>query len=161
MVGENRGLSNDGRRWTMLISRKLVELIENDADKLTKRWLADVQKRPETPTYHTFDPNELYHRAHRVYSQLGKWISNETNKEEIAAYYTAMGAQRRKEGFALSEVIQALITTRRYLWLKVLSDGLLDTALDLHKGLDLNNRVVLFFDRAIYYTAKGYEEEKN
>ncbi|TFG91783.1 MAG: hypothetical protein E4H15_05165 [Syntrophobacterales bacterium] len=71
-----------------------------------------------------------------------------------------MGAQRRKEGFALSEVIQALITTRRYLWLKVLSDGLLDTALDLHKGLDLNNRVVLFFDRAIYFTAKGYEKGK-
>jgi len=143
----------------MLISQKLVELIEHDADKLTKRWLKDVQKRPETPTYHTFDPSELYHRAYRVYSQLGKWISNETSKEDIAAYYTAMGAQRRKEGFALSEVIQALITTRRYLWLKVLSDGLLDTALDLHKGLDLNNRVVLFFDRAIYYTAKGYENE--
>jgi len=143
----------------MLLSQKLVELIENDADKLTKMWLEDVQKRPETPTYHTFDPNELYHRAHRVYSQLGKWISHETNKEEIAAYYTAMGAQRRKEGFALSEVIQALIITRRYVWLKVLSEGLLDTALDMYKALDLINRVILFFDRAIYYTAKGYEKQ--
>jgi len=142
----------------MFISRKLVEMIERDAGMLAKKWLEDVRRRPETPTYHTFDPDALYRRAHLVYSQLGKWVSYETSKEEIATHYTALGAQRRKEGFALSEVIQALILTRRYVWLKVLSDGFLETALELHQGLDLVNRVVLFFDRAIYYTAKGYEK---
>ena len=144
----------------MFISQKLVEMIERDADKLTVRWLEDVRKRPEAPTYHTFDSDELYRRAHLVYSQLGKWISYETSKDEIAAHYTALGGQRRKEGFALSEVIEALILTRRYIWLKILSDGFLDTALDLHKAMELNNRVILFFDRVIYYTALGYEREK-
>jgi hypothetical protein len=142
----------------MFISRKLVEMIERDAGALAKKWLEDVRRRPETPTYHTFDPDELYRRAHLVYSQLGKWVSYETSKEEIATHYNALGAQRRKEGFALSEVVHALIITRRYIWLKVLADGFLETALELHQGLDLVNRVILFFDRAIYYTAKGYEK---
>jgi hypothetical protein len=142
----------------MFISQKLVEMIEHDADKLTIRWLEDVRKRPETPTYHTFDPDELYRRAHLVYSQLGKWLSYETTKEEVAEHYIALGAQRRKEGFSLAEVLEALILTRRYIWLKVLSDGFLDTALDLHKALELNNRVILFFDRVIYYTAVGHEK---
>ena len=141
----------------MFISQKLVQMIERDADKLAKKWLEDVRKRPETPTYHTFDPEELYRRAHLVYSHLGKWVSYETSKEDIATHYTALGAQRRKEGFSLSEVVYALVLTKRYIWLKVLSDGFLDSALELHQGLDLTNRVVLFFDRAIYYTAKGYE----
>ena len=79
-------------------------------------------------------------------------------KEDIAEYYTALGKQRSKEGFALSEVIQALIITRRNIWLKVLSEGLLDTVLDHHQALELNNRVVLFFDRAIYFTSLGYEK---
>jgi hypothetical protein len=35
----------------------------------------------------------------------------------------------------------------------------LDTALELHQAIELNNRVVLFFDRAIYYTILGYEGE--
>jgi hypothetical protein len=144
----------------MYLSQNLVEMIEHDADKLAKKWLEDVRKRPETPTYHSFDPDELYRRALLVYSHLGKWVSNETNKEEIATQYTALGARRRREGFALSEVIEALIITRRYVWLKVLSDGFLDTALQLHQGLDLTNRVILFFDRAIYYTAVGYEKAK-
>ena len=144
----------------MFISQKLVELIERHADQLATKWLEDVRKRPETPTYHTFDRDRLYRRVHLVYSQLGKWVSYETTKEDIAAHYTALGAQRRKEGFALSEVIYALTLSRRYIWLKVLSDGFLDTALDLHKAMELNNRVILFFDRAIYYTALGYENKK-
>ena len=67
----------------MFISQKLVELIELNADKLTNSWLEDVRKRPETPTYHTFDPDELYRRAYLVYSQLGKWVPYETSKTEV------------------------------------------------------------------------------
>lgn len=140
------------------ISDKLIKLIERDADHLTNNWLSNVQNHPTTPTYHTYDKKKLYQRAFRVYSQLGKWISRETSKEDIEKYYTATGKQRRKEGFALSEVIQALIITRRHVWLKVLSEGLLDTVLDHHQALELNNRVVLYFDRAIFFTSLGYEK---
>lgn len=77
---------------------------------------------------------------------------------DIARDYTELGAQRRSEGFLLSEVIQALIVTRQVLWRKVEADGLLDTALDLYAALELNDRVTLFFDRAIFHAARGYEQ---
>ena len=67
------------------------------------------------------------------------------------------GAQRRKEGFALSEVIQALFLIRRTLWRKIMDEGLLDTTYDLYQAIELNDRVTLFFDRAIFFTAVGYE----
>jgi len=143
----------------VFLSEKLVKLIELNADQLTKNWLSDVQKHPTTPTYHTYDKKKLYQRAFGVYSQLGKWISRDTSKEDIEEHYIALGKQRRQEGFALSEVLQALIITRRHVWLKVLSEGLLDTALDFHKALELNNRVVLFFDRATFFTSLGYEKK--
>ena len=139
------------------MSDKLVKLIEKNAKQLTKNWLTDVRKHPHTKTYHTYNEEELYNRAFDVYSRLSKWISRETSKEEIYKHFFALGVRRRKEGFTLSEVIQALIITRRHIWLKVMSEGFLDTALDMYKALELNNRVVLFFDRAIHYTALGYE----
>lgn len=139
------------------ISDRLVTLIEKNADQLTKDWLSEVRKNPATPTYHTYDEKALYKRAFDVYSRLSKWISKETTKEEIARHYIDLGFQRRRENFALSEVVQALILTRRFLWLKVLSEGFLDTALELYKALQLNNRVILYFDRAIYYITLGYE----
>jgi hypothetical protein len=126
---------------------RLVDLIERNAAELTTNWLAQIRKDTSLPTYHGFDSIELYSRAFRVYSQLGKWISRETTKEEIARDYIALGAQRRKEGFSLSEIIQALFLIRRTL----------DTTYDLYQAIELNDRVTLFFDRAIFFTAVGYE----
>ena len=141
------------------LSLRLVDLVERNADKLTKRWLHDVKKHPGTRTYHAYDETQLYQRAYRVYSHFGKWMSNETTKEDIENLYTALGRQRRKEGYELSEVIQALIITRRHVWLLVQYEGFMDTALELYQALGLVNRAVLFFDRAIYFTAVGYEME--
>lgn len=141
-----------------MISEKLVALIENDADTLTKHWLTDVRANPSTPTYHTFSEEKLYKRAHLVYSQLSHWISRETSKEEIRSYYTKLGQERFKEGFALHEVVSAIVLLKRHLWIHILSDGQLSTAFELYQSLEMNNRVVLFFDRAIYYTIVGYEE---
>jgi len=140
------------------VSRKLVELIERNAHNLTMRCLRDIRTHTCCPTYHDHDEDELYNRIFNVYSQLGKWLSRVTTKQEIANHYTALGQQRRREGFALSEVIMALIIIRRHIWLKVLSEGFIDSALDLNLALELNNRVVLFFDRATYYAALGYGE---
>lgn len=139
------------------VSKKLVSLIESHADKLSKEWLKRVREHSGTPTYHTYDEKKLYDRAYNVYSQLGKWLSADTTKEDIERLYTGIGKHRRKEGFKLSEVIMALVMTRRVLWYKIQSDGLLDTALDLNLAIDLSNQTIVFFDRAIFYTAKGYE----
>ena len=140
------------------VSRKLIDLIEKNADELTGNWLSEIRKDSSLTTYHRFDNAMLYDRAYRVYSQLGKWVSYETTKEQIAADYVALGAERRKEGFALSEVIQAIILIRRILWRKITEEGLLDTAFDLYQAIELNHRVTLFFDRAVYSTVCGYEK---
>ena len=92
-----------------MISEKLVKLIEDNADILTKNWLRDVQQNPSTPTYQTFPEERLYQRAHFVYSQLGHFISRETAKGEVREYYTKLGAERFEEGFALYEVVSAIM----------------------------------------------------
>ncbi len=141
-----------------MISEKLVSLIEDNADTLTKNWIGDVRHNPTTPTYQTFPEDKLYQRAHFIYSQLGHWISRETSKGEVRNYYVKLGEERFNEGFALYEVVSAIILLKRHLWLHILSDGQLSTAFELYQSLELNNRVVLFFDRAVYYAIIGYEE---
>jgi hypothetical protein len=141
------------------VSRKLVDLIERNAEELTNRWLADVRREASLTTYHGFDDRELYERAYQVFSHLGKWISRETTKDAVARDYMALGCRRREEGFALSEVIRALILIRRNLWRKVMEEGLLDTSYELYQAIELNDRVTLFFDRAILYTTLGYEKQ--
>ena len=141
----------------MVLSAKLVELIERNADQLTERWLDAVRTDECTPTYHTYDRERLHGRAFSVYSQLGRWLADDASQDEITRIYTALGVQRHREGFKLSEVLHALILTRRVLWTKVQIDGLLDTALDLNQALQLRNQTIRFFDRAMVCTAQGYE----
>ncbi len=139
------------------LSKNLVELIELNSDKLRKRVVEDIRKHHGTKTYHTLSEAQIYSWVLEVYSQFDKWMSNVITKEEIKRNYTALGRQQRKEGFALSEVIQALIITRRHIWLLVDYESFLDTAQDLRMAIDLVNQTLLFFDRAIYFTAVGFE----
>ncbi|MEN6466167.1 MAG: hypothetical protein ABFD62_13380 [Syntrophaceae bacterium] len=140
------------------LSINLVRLIERNTDKLTRRVMEDIKKHPGAGTYRNLDEAQLYKRVFEVYHQFNHWMSDETTKEDIERVYRILGKQRQEEGFALSEVIQALIIARRHIWLLVDSESFLDTALDLHNAIDLVNRSILFFDRAIYFTAVGYEK---
>ena len=142
--------------WT---SRRLVDLIETHADELTKKWLALVKEHPGTPTYATYDDKLMYARAFDVYKNLSKWIpADSDDKEEIQRKYTALGAQRYRDGIPLSEVLMALMITRRVLWSKVQSEGMLDTAVELNMAVAMSNQVQLFFERALVFVARGYEQ---
>ena len=141
-----------------MLSQKFVELIEKNAEKLAREWLKDVRKNVHTPTYHTFDEDRLYQRAFNMYKNLGQWLNVQTPKEQTAKYYRKYGHERWQEGFPLPELIYSFILFRRHLWLFIVHSGFFDTAYELLRALELNNRVILFFDRALHSMALGYEE---
>ena len=142
--------------WT---SRRLVDIIETHADELANRWLAMVKEHPGTPTYANYNDTLMYDRAFDVYKNLSKWISADSDeKGEIRRKYMALGAQRYSEGIPLSEVLMALLITRRVLWSKVQSEGMLDTAVELNMAMAMSNQVQLFFERALVFVARGYEQ---
>ncbi len=142
-----------------MFTNELVRLIENNADELAKKWLESLKKNPFTPTYQDFPENILYKRAINFYAQLGHWISHEATKEEISHDYTELGKKRFQEGFALHEVIYSLLLLKKEIWNKILSEKSFHDVLDLSMVFELSQRLTQFFDRALYFTVCGYEEE--
>ena len=140
----------------MLIG-KLVALIEGQADELTARMVVKIRETPRTAGYHRLDDSELADRARLVYSNLGHWLS-ETSEDHVEKEYSHLGRMRCREGIPLSEVVMALLLTRRNLWSFVESLGW-TSVFDLRQQLDLEVLVVRFFDRAIYHVVRGYESE--
>ena len=137
----------------------LAKFIEQNAEELTQNWLRITRNESLTKSYQAFDERTVYERAMKMYQQLGRWIAGEFTKGDIASYYTAVGARRRREGFALGEVIRALIVARRVLWFKIQADEMLGAEMGPDLALNLNNKVLLFYDRAIYYATVGYERK--
>lgn len=140
----------------MLITR-LVALIEDHADELTARLVRKLHEDPRTSEYRRVDEAELGRRTHDVYAHLGRWLE-QTSDARVEEEYFRLGETRRAEGIELSQVVRALLLTRRNLWQFVESLGGA-TILELRQQLDLELLVVRFFDRAIYHTVRGYESE--
>jgi len=138
-------------------SDRLIRMIETEADDLAKELVRTLREHPHTPSFRAAAAPELYDRAFNLYRNLESWISRKSEREDLVAYYTALGIQRRTEGYPLSEVLHGLNLMRRVLWKRVDEQGLLDTAEDYMAAMELNAQVLLFFDRAVLYTAKGYE----
>jgi hypothetical protein len=140
----------------MMISVRLVAMIEDHADQLTAGLVNDLQRHPRLNGYHRLARLELHNRAYDVYHNLGKWVAR-GSESEIELNYTDLGRRRYREGIPLSEVILALLLTKGHLLEYVKTSGLSDTALDLYQELELVQVVSQFFDKAIYHAARGFE----
>jgi len=142
-----------------LISDKLVSLIENNADKLIKRWTELLSSDPGTLS---FSPEALHKsniKAHMVIKELGEWIGYEKPKEDIIRHYSQEGIGLFRMGIPLCEGVRALILLRRTIWLFVVDSSLFESAMELHQMRELNDRASLFFDRAQYNFINGYMDE--
>ena len=140
-----------------MISIKLVKMIEEHAEQITQGLLKDIQTNPKTSSYQQFSVEEMHTRAYNVYKNLGEWLIDTTGTK-AQQRYLALGRQRFEEKIPVSQVIFALVLTKNHLLKYVKMFGLVDTALDLHRELELYSVVTEFFDKAIYYTVRGYEE---
>ncbi|MCX5828014.1 MAG: NUDIX hydrolase [Deltaproteobacteria bacterium] len=140
-----------------LLSDRLVQVIEDNAVPISRIWIEDVTSNHSTPSYHHFDRKRLFLRVHTILSQFGKWLGGGYNDQDIHDYYTDMGGERRREGFRLGETLSALSLIKKHIWEFALSRGMWQKTIDIYMALELDRRIVIFFDKASFYTARGYE----
>ena len=141
-----------------MLSVRLVQMIEDHAEELTRELIKDLQSNPRTPHYHRLTYEELHYRTYAVYKNLGHWVSQK-GEDQVAANYADLAIRRYAEGVPLEEVVFTLISTKNHLYAYVQTTGLMDSAVELHQERELRHLVGNFFDKAIYYTVKSYERE--
>lgn len=140
------------------LSDYLVRLIEKNAEVITVRWLNDVTTGKSTPTYAKSDSDKILTRNRMVISQLGKWLGGSYPDKDIKKFYRELGRDRKDEGFGLSEVLSALSISRKHIWEFAISQGMWNKPIDIFMALELERRIMLFFDKAAYHIARGYEK---
>ncbi len=141
------------------LSDRLVRLIEENADIIANRWLNDVTTNTSTPTYAISDSEASRERILIVLRQFRKWLGGFYDDNDIRDYYRKLGLERKHEGFALSEIISAISLTRKHIWEFALSQRMWTKTIDIYMTLELERRMMIFFDRATFYAARGYGEE--
>ncbi|MCF8230290.1 MAG: NUDIX hydrolase [Bacteroidales bacterium] len=146
----------DGPRGDFL-SDKLIRIVENNADVIAGRWMDDVRNNKSTPSYARANTRLYCEKNKEVIRQFGKWLGGCYSTKDIQDYYEQLGRERKQEGFALSEMISALSLTRKHIWEFALSQKMWNKTIDIYTTLELERRMMLFFDKASYYVSRGYE----
>jgi len=141
-----------------MLSRRLVQIIEDHAEQLTRDLIDDLRSNHHTPHYHHLTREELHLRTYNVYRNLGRWLNDET-ESAIEASYTQLGKKRFAEGIPVNEIVYSLGLIKNHLLEYVHFSGMADSAVELHGDRELQRLVGRFFDKAVYYTVKGFEQE--
>lgn len=144
-----------------LISDKLVRLIESNSTTIINRWVERLKNDSTTTSFTKIDLERFSLKAQMVIEELGTWVGYQTPKEDVGRKYAKEGSGLFKMKIPLCEGVRALTLLKRTLWLFVVYESAFENALELNQMRELNDRVVLFFDRAEYYFIRGYMEAMN
>ncbi len=144
-----------------LISDTLVKLVEDHTVEILKRWRNQIENDPATQSFTERNMDYIETKLRSVLGYLGKWVSYNTGKEEVGKLYAKEGIELFRMKVPLCEAIRGLFVLRRTLWMFVENESDFVTAYQLHQMRELNDRIILFFDRAQYYLIRGYTEEMN
>jgi len=153
----NRLQADEGEE---LLSDALIALVRDHAEEVSRLFVAEARSNPTTASYATIDPDRLFERSCTALSQFGRWLKGDEADQEVRAFYRAIGRERRAQGFALHEVLSVLTLLRKHVWIYARTRGVWKKPIDVYRVLELNRRIALFFDKAIYHTIVGFEEEQ-
>ncbi|MDO9559598.1 MAG: NUDIX hydrolase [Syntrophales bacterium] len=143
-----------------LLSDRLVDIIEKNAENIARIWINDALTNPSTAGFRHFDHSRLFGDVCRILSDFGSWMGGIYKDSEIRDYYMALGRESRKDGIHLSNVLSTLSLIKKHLWEFALSQGMWQKTIDIYMTLELNRRIVIFFDKAVFYTTQGYETKE-
>jgi hypothetical protein len=138
------------------LAGRLIRVVENNAEELAEGALQKVKASPRTAAYHSLPSNDLRDRAFDVFHDLGCWLW-EKSDVAVEQWYNELGERRWEEGIPLGQVVWALTLTKDHLIHYLDSSGFADSAVELYQQQEFDRTVSHFFDRAICYTAEGYE----
>ena len=141
-----------------MLTRKIVNLIEGNALRLSQEIQQRLFTHPSTLSYRNIDETVLYNWIYDVCSRFSFWLSEDKKRGEVQKHYRNLGKERFKQKIALPEVISALYLTKRHLWEFIATSREVDSTLNLNQIVEASFLLVRFFDHAVLHVTEGYGE---
>jgi hypothetical protein len=143
-----------------MVTRKLVKMIESHCDTLASALAEKLHRSSRTAGFLVIPRNELVHATGELYRNLGDWLLSKT-EAEIEMRFIEVGKRRYAQKVPLDDVVWGIAMSKENLWGFLRRESLADHAMDLFNELEFMQLLDGFFDRAIYYAVRGYEQAKS
>jgi hypothetical protein len=140
------------------LSHRLIRAIESNAEEFAQSIVKNLRSSPRTESYHKVSDEDMYNRCYEIYPNLGRWLWEKSDRA-VQERFNELGERRCEDAIPLTEVLWALVLTKDHLLECLGSYGLADSAVELYQQQELDKLIGHFFDRAVCYTAAGYERQ--
>lgn len=133
------------------LSNILVKLIARYHEEIMQDWMADVRRAsPALMPY----MDRLRGLNAEILQGLQTWLKGENGPDSDAL--TATGRAFRTHAVPLPETVRALALSRRSIWTHVIKKKILSSPLEIYTTLELNNRIIFYYDKVVYHLSSGY-----
>jgi ADP-ribose pyrophosphatase YjhB (NUDIX family) len=139
-----------------MLSDTLIGFVNESIPLVARLWLADVRSKHTTAAYMRLDPDSLLAECTTTLQQLGRWLEGESTEEHIRRSFRELGARRQAQGVPLHELLSAIMLLKRQMWAHARSQGVWQRPMEMYRVMELQSRFAVFFDRAMYHSARGY-----
>lgn len=141
-----------------MLSLRLVRLIERHSEELALGLTQQVRDSERTSDFKRIPRDELRLAAVEVYRNLEEWLLQK-KEDDIGKRFRMIAARRAAQEVRLCQLVWVLVISRNHLWHFLQRESFVDNIFELFGELEVQQMLNQFFDRAIYYSILGYEEE--
>ena len=139
-----------------MVSERVLNQIQDCADRLTNDLIKTLQSDPRCPAYRTLAAERLIELKDDLYRNMRRWLS-ERSRSAVESRYVKLGRERYHAGIPLSQVIFALSLTKSML-LDFIRRCTAGKAEELALEYELALSISEFFDHALHSVTVGYED---
>jgi 8-oxo-dGTP diphosphatase len=140
------------------LTRRMINIMMKNKGKMIEQWIDDMSGNPSTAEYHNYGRDILYNVCDKIISQITLWLGNAYGTDRLKNFYIKLGRERKMAHVRIGGVLSALSLIRKHIWDVALAQGALQKNLDLYMTFELQRRMTIFFDLAVFYVTRGYEE---
>ncbi len=140
-----------------MVGNRLFRIVESHSNELAINLARKLRTSERTPGYRALPEEDLIKLALNVYENLSDWLLTKT-VSDIELWYSQLGERRAKEEIPLSQLIWALLMSKEELWSLLQHERLADRILELYGEREFARMLDNFFDQALYFGARGYEQ---
>lgn len=133
-----------------LIASIIASLIESDIELFNLQWDSQV------PKYNASHYTLLLSIHQKALETITLWLHGNRVWKNFREF-SALGMQLKKEGVLLKDILSAIAISRKSIWMQVIEKNILHSPLEIYTALEINNRIILFYDKITYFIMKGYE----
>jgi 8-oxo-dGTP diphosphatase len=136
-----------------LLSNALVKIIDKDIDEINDYWIREMTSSSPGLLVHSkllTETNRLLLRG------LQYWLRRDYDSLNLDIF-TERGDLICMAGISLPELLLAISLSRKSIWRHVVKKRLFSSPLEIYTALELNNRIIFFYDKVNTHLTTKYD----